>query len=108
MRGQAVVHSDFKALLEPLYKKMPKAKIGDICQAAGSSPDRLPFLNIAGSAEMTCYNHIIGTCNFKRCHRYHATASEIEAVPEFRRVLCRALKPGVDKLLSRKRPYGQN
>ena len=99
-------HSDFKKLLAPLLARNERVFIGDICHAAGTKLYKLPYIEPT-KAPNTCYNHILGVCNEKRCRRSHATRSEIDKYPGFRKELCDTLKPGVTAIASRKRQWEQ-
>ena len=94
------IHKDFAALLEPLTNKYPNVPISDICTAANTRIGRLPYLNSAGSAPQMCYQHLFGRCTFRACRRYHASMSELNETPEFRKALCMQLEQGVKAILA--------
>ncbi|EJK77527.1 hypothetical protein THAOC_00636 [Thalassiosira oceanica] len=108
------IHPDFQLLLEPLTEKYGHLSVDDICHAANTPSDNLPYLSIAGSARNMCYQHLLGECKSRECrqYRYHATTEELDDDPNFRKALSEKLKPGVIKLVtdaqgSRKRVWEQ-
>jgi len=108
------IHPDFQLLLEPLTDKYGHVSVDDICDAANTPSDNLPYLSIAGSARNMCYQHLLGECTSRECrqYRYHATTEELDDDPNFRKALSEKLKPGVIKLMtdaqgSRKRVWEQ-
>ena len=106
--GGQILHDDFKRLLAPLVDKNPRGvPIGAVCHAANTAFHNLPYLNIAENANQMCYRHIFGECTWRTCPRYHASQRELENTPEFRDELCKALEPGVKRLLKDGLPQQQ-